>query len=91
MSGNHNKQKGLISKTRLIVYLSIAAFLAALSVFVRLYDVYVYTSLVAKIWFAALVIVYCSMMILCYLLFPMIVVALVWTVSLGVKALVGKK
>jgi hypothetical protein len=73
MTGNHNKRKELINKKRLFVYSSAAAFLGVLGVFVNVYDVYVYTSFVTKIWKIALAIVMHSIMILCPVLFIMII------------------
>lgn len=98
MSDSHNEQKELINRKRLIVYLSIAGFLAGLGVFVQVYGVYVYTSLVTKIWNSALFVVICSVMILSHLLPFLILWALGWLVYLGVnrlfvvaKGLFGKK
>ena len=93
MSDNHNKQKELINKTRLIVYVSIAAFLTALGVFVNLYSthVYIYTSFVTKIWVIATLVVNYSVMVLSFLLFIMIIGALGWAVYSTVKELLSKK
>ncbi len=71
--------------------MGIAAFLGALGFFVNVYDVYVYTSFVTKIWTIALMVVYCSIMILCPLLFFMILGAIGWSIGLLVDRLLAKR